>query len=98
FLSAGPNLHILVVTLRCNETCVYCHSSRAVMGATDSDMTKETAEKTVDLALATTNPSVTIEFQGGEPLVNFPVVKHVVEYALEKNREKKKSLEFTLIS
>jgi uncharacterized protein len=27
----GPNLHIFVVTLRCNETCVYCHASRADM-------------------------------------------------------------------
>ena len=31
FLHAGPNLHIAVVTLRCNETCVYCHASRADM-------------------------------------------------------------------
>ena len=31
FLDYGPNLHICVVTLRCNETCVYCHASRADM-------------------------------------------------------------------
>src|SRR5207302_1062399 len=71
FLHYGPNLHILVVTLRCNETCVYCHASRADMDAVDTDMTRETAEKTVDLVLRTTSPSVTIEFQGGEPLVAF---------------------------
>src|SRR5262245_35196767 len=33
FLDYGPNLHICVVTLRCNETCVYCHASRADMDA-----------------------------------------------------------------
>src|SRR5687768_13859663 len=39
FLSYGPNLHIVVVTLRCNETCVYCHASRANMDQVQTDMT-----------------------------------------------------------
>jgi His-Xaa-Ser system radical SAM maturase HxsB len=98
FLGTGPNLHILVVTLRCNETCVYCHSSRATMEADDSDMTMEVAEKSVEMILQSTSPSVTIEFQGGEPLVNFPVVKHIIEYALERNRAVRKTIEFTLVS
>ena len=38
FLDSGPNLHMLVVTLRCNETCVYCHASRADMDAVQTDM------------------------------------------------------------
>ena len=98
FLDWGPNLHIFVLTLRCNETCVYCHASRAEMDAVHTDMTPEIAEKAVDLALQTTSPSVTIEFQGGEPLVNFPVLKHVIEYALRKNRAYGKQLEFTMVS
>src|SRR5262249_25443875 len=71
FPDYGPNLHILIVTLRCNETCVYCHASRADMDAVQTDMTPEIAEKAVDLMLQSTSPSVTLEFQGGEPLVNF---------------------------
>ncbi len=98
FLELGPNLHMMVVTLRCNETCVYCHASRADMTATQTDMTKEVAEKSVDLALSSSSHFVTIEFQGGEPLVNFPVVKHTIEYALEKNRALGKQLEFTMVS
>jgi His-Xaa-Ser system radical SAM maturase HxsB len=98
FLSWGPNLHIVVVTLRCNETCVYCHASRADMSATHTDMTRETAERTVDQIFHTTSPDVTIEFQGGEPLVAFEVVKHIVEVAREKNRAAGKRLEFTMVS
>ncbi len=98
FLSYGPNLHVMVVTLRCNETCVYCHASRAPMDRVDTDMTPEIAERTVDLILQSTSPRITIEFQGGEPLANFPVIKHVIEYALEKNRAYGKELEFTLVS
>jgi His-Xaa-Ser system radical SAM maturase HxsB len=98
FLRSGPNLHLMVVTLRCNETCVYCHASRADMDAVHTDMTPELAERTVEFILRTTSPSVTIEFQGGEPLVNFPVVKHTIEYALQKNKQIGKQLEFTMVS
>jgi His-Xaa-Ser system radical SAM maturase HxsB len=98
FLRAGPNLHIVVVTLRCNETCVYCHASRADMSATQTDMTRDTADKTVDLIFQTTSPSVTLEFQGGEPLVNFEVVKHIVDAARARNRTAGKRLELTMVS
>ena len=98
FLNWGPILHILVVTLRCNETCVYCHASRADMDQVQTDMSKETAEKAIDLILRSTAPRITIEFQGGEPLVNFPVVKHAIEYANERNRAYGKELEFTMVS
>lgn len=98
FVGSGTNLHVFVVTLRCNTTCVYCHASRAPMSATHTDMTKEIAEKAVDIALQTTSPSVTFEFQGGEPLVNFPVVKHIIEYAREKNQDIGKIIDFTMVS
>ena len=98
YLSWGPKLHIMVVTLRCNETCVYCHASRAEMDRTDTDMSIETGERSVDLALSSTAPGITIEFQGGEPLANFPVVKHIVEYALARNRAYGKAIDFTLVS
>lgn len=98
FLHSGPNLHIMVVTLRCNETCVYCHASRADMDAVHTDMTPELAEQTVDLILQSTSPGITIEFQGGEPLANFPVVKHTIEYALRKNQEVGKQLDFAMVS
>lgn len=98
FVHGGPLLHVMVVTLRCNETCVYCHASRANMDQVETDMSVETARKAVDLALSSTNGFVTIEFQGGEPLVNFPVVKEIIEYATERNKEIGKRLEFTMVS
>ncbi|MCC6647771.1 MAG: His-Xaa-Ser system radical SAM maturase HxsB [Polyangiaceae bacterium] len=98
FLDYGPNLHAMVVTLRCNESCVYCHASRADMDAVHTDMTFEVAEKSVELALQSTSPSITIEFQGGEPLVHFDCVKHIVETARQKNRAYGKQLEFTMVS
>lgn len=98
FLRAGPNLHIFVVTLRCNHTCQYCHASRTRMDAHETDMTIATAERSVDFAFQSTSPSLTLEFQGGEPLANWPVVEHIIEYARQKNALAGKSLMFALVS
>jgi uncharacterized protein len=98
FLRAGPSLHIFVVTLRCNHTCQYCHASRARMDQPEVDMSIETAERCVDFAFETTSPSLTIEFQGGEPLANWPIVEHIIEYARQKNALAAKSLMFALVT
>lgn len=98
FLGNGPNLHMLVITLRCNETCVYCHASRADMTAVETDMSAETAEKSIELALGSSSSFITVEFQGGEPLVNFKVVKHAIEYGQRRAKEIGKSIEFTMVS
>ncbi len=98
FLHFGPNLHIFVVTLRCNHSCQYCHASRARMDAFETDMSIETAERSVDFAFESTSPFLTIEFQGGEPLANWPVVEHIVEYALQKNQLAGKQLMFALVT
>jgi sulfatase maturation enzyme AslB (radical SAM superfamily) len=81
YLFYGPTLHALVLTHRCNHGCQYCHSSIVGMERTDTDMSVEVAERAVDIAFQSTSPALTIEFQGGEPTANWPVLQHVVEYA-----------------
>lgn len=95
---AGPSVHTLVVTRRCNLKCVYCHAS--VTGPDDGsvDMSPETARAAVDLAFTSGQPRITIEFQGGEPLLNWPVVKLVCDYARLKSRASGKTLHLGLIS
>lgn len=97
FLSFGPYLHVLVTTLRCNQACVYCHASRTGM-ASGEDMSPETADRAVAVALESPSPELTFEFQGGEPLANFPVIRRVVERAKELNRGVHKTLHFSLVS
>ena len=98
FLNWGPNLHILIITLRCNYTCQYCHASREPMSRTEFDMSIDQAKSVVDTIFETTSPSINIEFQGGEPLVNWETLKFVVDYATEKNRDLGKDIAFTLVS
>ena len=98
FLFSGPYLHIMILTLRFNEVCVYCHASRRDMKETSYDMTPELARVTVDTIFETPSDSITIEFQGGEPLVNWETMKFVLDYAVEKNRVAGKQLEFSLVT
>lgn len=94
----GPHLHIVLPTLRCNQSCRYCHASRAGLDAVDTDMSLETAKGAVDLAMQTTSPVINLEFQGGEPTLNFPVIQFVVDYSREKNRLENKELTHSLVT
>jgi len=98
FLRQGPSLHIIVVTLRCDHNCVYCQVSAKTSCDKKYDMNATTAKKAVDLIFKTTNPSISIEFQGGEPLLNWEVVKFIIDYAIDKNKKVEKNLKINLMS
>lgn len=93
YLFGGTGLHIFVLTSQCNLKCVYCQASTTACG---NKMSNEVAEKSVDLALQSPSKYLSFEFQGGEPLMNFEVLKHIVEYTNEKS--KGKVIEFNLVS
>lgn len=71
FVLDGAALHIFVVTLRCNHTCQYCQVSRAPLGGSGHDMSAEHAALAVDRLFESPSPVITVEFQGGEPLLAF---------------------------
>ena len=98
FLFSGASLHIIVVTLRCNMKCIYCHASSKSGNEKKYDMDKETAKKTVDFIFESPSNRITIEFQGGEPLLNWDIVKYIIEYAKEKNKQAKKNLMITIVT
>ena len=98
YLNQGPSLHIVVITLKCDHSCIYCHASSKSMARNDLDMTEKTAQKVVDMIFQTTSPDINIEFQGGEPLANFDIIKFIVNYTLKKNKKAKKHLKFSLVS
>ena len=85
-VNAATSLHIFVVTTVCNMSCVYCQANNGIE-CSHLVMNMEMAEKAVDIALQSPEQSLCFEFQGGEPLVNFEIIKHIVEYA-EVHKEK----------
>jgi len=81
-LFTDTGLHIAVVTKRCNLRCSYCHAQG---GSSSEDMSIETASRVLQYLFDVQNKSVTLEFQGGEPLLNWPVVKFLTEHARKFN-------------
>ncbi len=96
FLGGGPGLHIFVVTLRCGNSCEYCQASRKSIISSQYDMSQESARHAVDRVFESPNKYITIEFQGGEPLLAFDVIKSVVDYTHEKNHSHGKSIVFVI--
>jgi len=92
FLFQGTSLHIIIPTLRCDMKCIYCHASSKSINAKDYDMKKEIAKKTVDFIFQSTSDKITIEFQGGEPLLRFDLVKCIIEYSKKLNDKYRKDL------
>lgn len=95
-LPTFTNLHLFVVTLRCDHSCQYCQVSRQSEDKSTFDMSIEHAEKALQIVFRSPNPAIKIEFQGGEPLLNFDVVKYVVKRAQEINKFEKRDLAFVI--
>lgn len=96
FLRNFTALHMVVVTLRCTQKCKYCQVSSENADATQFDMKPEVARKCVELIFQSPSPYIKIEFQGGEPLLNFEAVEFIVEHARDLNSNYNKYLEFVL--
>lgn len=74
-------LHMFVVTLRCDQSCSYCQVSRVSEDRTSYDMSDDSADRAVDLMFAGPAQKLKIEFQGGEPLLNFRQIERIVRRA-----------------
>ena len=98
YLFEGTQLHILILTKECNQKCIYCQASASNNSMNNQYMSEEIAERAIDIAFQSPSRNLTFEFQGGEPLLNFPVLKHIVEYVNAKNINIQRNISFNLVS
>src|SRR5262245_27432943 len=98
FLRNPTPLHIFVVTLRCEHSCPYCQVSRQSKDRSRFDMSPETADRALRIAFQSPSPGIKIEFQGGEPLLNFGLVERIVAQARIEAVKSGKRVEFVIAS
>lgn len=96
FLDDRTALHIFVLTLRCNQNCVYCQASSREEGSIHCSMTFEMMEASVKLMFRSPSPSLTMEFQGGEPSLEPALIKYGIELAEEINQQECRELSYIL--
>ncbi len=82
----------------CQLRCKYCFASTGDFGQGRKLMSFETGKHAIDFLLENSGdrPNLELDFFGGEPLMNFKVVKQIVEYARSREAEYNKKFRFTI--
>ena len=88
----------LHVAHTCNLNCAYCFASQGKYQGERAVMSFEVGKRALDFLVENsgTRRNLEVDFFGGEPLMNFKVVKDLVAYARSIEREKNKNFRFTL--
>ena len=88
----------LHVAHTCNLNCAYCFASQGKYHGDRAIMSFEVGKQAFDYLIKNsgTRRNLEVDFFGGEPLMNFDVVKQLVAYARQIEKEHNKNFRFTL--
>ncbi len=82
----------------CNMSCRYCFGGQGAFAGERALMSLETGQRAIDFLLENsgTRKNLEIDFFGGEPLMNFEIVKQLVDYGRSKQQIYDKIIRFTI--
>ncbi len=82
----------------CNLNCSYCFASQGKYHGERGLMSLEVGKRALDFLIENSKGrrNLEVDFFGGEPLMNFDVVKELVDYARKREKEAGKNFRFTL--
>ena len=88
----------LHVAHTCNLTCDYCFAKQGNFCGERAVMSFEVGKRAIDFLIENSGnrKNLEVDFFGGEPLMNFDVVKQIVAYARSIEKEHNKNFRFTL--
>ena len=88
----------LHVAHTCNLNCSYCFASQGKYHGDRAIMSFEVGKQALDFLIANSGSrrNLEVDFFGGEPLMNFQVVKDLVAYARSVEKQYNKNFRFTL--
>ena len=88
----------LHVSHDCNIRCKYCFASQGDFKGQRTLMSAEVGKKAIDFLIENSGNrrNLEVDFFGGEPLMNFDVVKEVVDYGRIREKEANKNIRFTM--
>lgn len=88
----------LHVSHACDLTCSYCFAGQGRFNGPSALMSLDVGKRAIDFLIENsgTRHNLEVDFFGGEPLLNFDVVKDIVKYARTREKETGKNFRFTL--
>lgn len=98
FLDSFTALHIFVMTLRCNQNCIYCQASSRDSSLKSCDMKESDLMTAIDLMFRSPAKHLTMEFQGGEPTLVSDLIQKGILYAEQKNQTEDRHMTYVICS
>lgn len=82
----------------CNLRCKYCFASTGAFGGKREMMSADVGKKALDFLFENSGhiSNLEVDFFGGEPMMNFDVVKQIVAYGRELEKKFNKNINFTM--
>lgn len=96
-VTGGPSLHILVPTLQCEHSCQYCQVSRSLSDSGYS-LSLSNLFAACDSVFESDAPVLTVEFQGGDPLLRFDLVQAAIDRIQIRNKQEGRTVRFVISS
>lgn len=90
----GPSVHIAAVTGDCGQSCRYCAAGSPRAGR----MSLSTAAGVAAMAFSCGEGPVMLEFQGGEPFLNFPAMRAAAARASALSRRTGRPVNFSVVT
>lgn len=98
FLDGFTALHIFVMTLRCNQNCIYCQASSRDSSLKGCDIKESDLMMAVDLMFRSPAKHLTMEFQGGEPTLVSHLIQKAILYTEHKNQTECRKITYVICS
>ena len=96
YLENESLLLMVVPTISCNCSCVYCQVNSRKNNASENDMSLKTALSFCDFVFALPHKNIKIEFQGGEPSLRFDTIELIARRVSHLNRKYGKIIEYVI--
>jgi uncharacterized protein len=95
YLFRATSRHRIITCGTCNNRCAYCYASPQLF-ENKLMMSRKTAKKVIDLIFKFPEKTITIEFHGGECLLNFEIIKFIVAEVTKLNKRFKRKITYSL--
>lgn len=96
-VDAGVLLHIIVPTLQCAHSCRYCQVSRA-LGTSGVSLGEGQIDAVCDTIFESKSQAPKVEFQGGDPLIRFDLVRRAIERICALNASEGRDIQLVVAS
>jgi hypothetical protein len=93
-IQGGVTRLVVIPTWQCELRCNYCYIPKQ----DGRVISRATLERAIDLLLSSERPNLTLQFFGGEALLEWELIQHAIAWGSERARRRRRNLDFVVSS